>query len=605
MTTDEAVAVCCDLQVDVYGQEVLWVNEFTDTTILHKSLATFSSRVSNLLLNKHRAPSSTRSRADKVIFLEFPGGPLGFELMAQFCHHDGDIEITHSNVLLLDHAARYMGMGKPVSGIPNLLSRSEEFIGDVESWAWSDLLVALGNGQHLVGSGCNASSSHMKDLKVLSLVHGRNMKHVVASSHARHSLSRFLFEERAGVRGLIIEQMHSSNGEPKCSLKRLVHEVVERILLLETGTPSKCTSVRSSCDSRSTVTKSELTGKYWWFDDLASLNIEVIEVITRKMVKERLDQAIVSKFLCRYLMIRVLDSSRAEKIRVVEKVIILFDLLDKKRIFLKGLLSVLRVASNLRISKCCREKLERMIGFKLDQATADDLLIPAPSGTRCMYNVDLVIRLVKIFFLAGNCKFSLTSLKKVGRLMDLYASEIAADVHLKPSTFSCIVFSLPDSARESCDRIYQAINVYFEVHKEVEESQKLRICSAINYAKLSHAKLTELAQNWSFPLLARSKAKVYHNLKYKDSTNNAYRRLKIIAGYKGGNTVKELVLGKSSEKLSGTICYDLKQLNKLAGFRMKEILERTYQLKNGDVDGNKGAKGLYRVDNAMYLPKLC
>ncbi|GMI93344.1 hypothetical protein like AT3G22104 [Hibiscus trionum] len=58
---------------------------------------------------------------------------------------------------------------------------------------------------------------------------------------------------------------------------------------------------------------------------------------------------------------------------------------------------------------------------------------------------------------------------------------------------------LPDGARESHDRLFQAIDIYLEVHGGLCEAKKMRICCALNYAKLSTDALRHLARNSKFP----------------------------------------------------------------------------------------------------------
>ncbi|GMH26904.1 hypothetical protein Nepgr_028747 [Nepenthes gracilis] len=145
----------------------------------------------------------------------------------------------------------------------------------------------------------------------------------------------------------------------------------------------------------------------------------------------------------------------------------------------------------------------------LDQATLDDLLVPPPHGKKCMYNLDLIRRLTKTFFLENDHEASVLRWRKVAWLMDLYAVEIAADVFVEPSEFAAVVMALPDHARETYDKAYQSIDIYFQAHKRLFEEQKLGICYALNYAKFSPNTLKELARNPNFPLLARYKARSY------------------------------------------------------------------------------------------------
>jgi hypothetical protein len=168
-----------------------------------------------------------------------------------------------------------------------------------------------------------------------------------------------------------------------------------------------------------------------------------------------------------------------------------------------------------------------MIGIQLDKATLDNILITAlPRRSSSLYDVDLVLRLVDFFlkdkaealmvsaaaarisdssssllstrtesglstFSRADCSSSRlsmpattvssdigtpvqTALTKVGDLMDKYLVEIAADTYLRPSRFLALAESLPDSARESDDGLYRAVDIYLEVSVSAT-NQKLKL----------------------------------------------------------------------------------------------------------------------------------
>ena len=104
-----------------------------------------------------------------------------------------------------------------------------------------------------------------------------------------------------------------------------------------------------------------------------------------------------------------------------------------------------------------------MIGSQLDQATLDNLLVPSPYGINYLYDVNLVLRFLKAFLNGRSSQLSAIRLRKVASLMDLYTAEVAPDPCLKPSKFQAIAMALPDSARDSCDELYRAMDMYLEV----------------------------------------------------------------------------------------------------------------------------------------------
>lgn len=126
----------------------------------------------------------------------------------------------------------------------------------------------------------------------------------------------------------------------------------------------------------------------------------------------------------------------------------------------RGLFWVLRVVSGFGLSRDCRNGLERMIGGMLDQAKLDDLLISGHH--KCTYDVNLVIRLIRVFVNSDGA-YSVHKLKKVGKLVDKYLGEISPDQNLKISKFLGVAESLPDCARDCFDGVYRAIDIYLEV----------------------------------------------------------------------------------------------------------------------------------------------
>lgn len=376
--------------------------------LLQKILASFCIKLSNLFAN--RGENAKKNR--KVIFQDFPGGPAGFELIARFCYNNGTIEVTHSNVVILNQVANFMEMQKKVLGRPNLISQTEKFLEGIDCWTWSELLLALKHGQGL-SFGANTVSA----------------------------------------------------------IQRLIDEVIERLASPCLATPSsvssKSSSFRSSCDSKSTrSTKTSNFQRFWWFEEVSELKMDVIDMLVKEMVKEKFDHPIISKFLFYYQRVRVFRASKVTRAKVIQKVITLLSLLDKRSISIKGLFDTLRIASSLKLRKSSKVQLELLIGSQLDQAALDDLLLPTPHGkSYATYNVNLVLSFLKNFLLEGSINYKLCShrLKKVARLVDLYASEIAPDARLKPSKFVALAMVIPDSARDSYDKIYQAIEIYLQV----------------------------------------------------------------------------------------------------------------------------------------------
>ncbi|XWS19491.1 hypothetical protein CRYUN_Cryun31cG0020600 [Craigia yunnanensis] len=423
--------LCCDLEVDVNGEEVFMVDK--------RTLSSFSGRFSKLFGN---LTDDTRNL--KVVFHDFPGGAEGFELVARFCYNNGRTEITPANVVLLNCAAQFMEMESD-GPRPSLLNQTKKSLDGISFWSWSELLVALKECQDLL----SASNSSLIFDEVLDCVIGRLASPVVVSPYT---------------------------------------------------SSSENSSFLCSCDTRSSYSiRNNFSQISWWFEDLLFLNIDLIDKVIKMMMCQHFDHATISKFLFCYQKSKFLSATPTEKYKITEVIINLLSLLDRSSLSCKHLFDIFRVASGLKISKHCKSILENLIGSRLYQATIDFLLVPSPHRKDYMYDVNLVLRLVNAFCNEGSCFLSPMRLRKVASLLDSYLVEVAADSHLNPSKFAALVMLLPDSARESHDRLFQAMDIYLEVHGGLCEAQKMRICSALNYAKLSTDALRHLARNSKFP----------------------------------------------------------------------------------------------------------
>ncbi|KAK1567087.1 hypothetical protein Q3G72_007936 [Acer saccharum] len=454
------MAVCCDLEVDVNGEETFMVDK--------KIISSYSGRLSKLF-----GKSTVTKRNLKVIFNDFPGGAKNFELMSRFCYNNGRIDITPSNISLLHCAAHFMEMNKYyTSEKHNLLEQTEKSLEEINYWTWSELLTAL------------------KQCQVLLPV-------------ANFS----------------------------CLLEKFMDSLVGRVALSSETSPCASTSspdssgFRFSCDTRSTESlKNSFSRVTWWFEDLLILSPTLVEMVIKTMVSRKLDHVIISRFLFYYQKSKFYNAAADEKRKVLESVIDMLDTLDRSSVSCKSLFGVLRISMNLNISKSSRSKLESMIGYQMDQATLDNLLVPSPHGTNYLYDVNLVLRFSKAFLRGGgSSKVSLMLLRKVASLMDLYMAEVAPDPCLKPSKFLALAMALPDSARDSFNEMYRAIDMYFEVHAGLSEEEKIKICCALNYEKLSAESCIHLSQNAKFPSKSAVQALISQQFKLKNllhSTND-------------------------------------------------------------------------------------
>ncbi|XVE51205.1 hypothetical protein DITRI_Ditri02bG0021000 [Diplodiscus trichospermus] len=508
---------------------------------MQKTLSSFSGRLSKLFGDL----MDDNTRNLKVVFHDFPGGAEGFELVARFCYNKGRAEITPGNIVLLNCAAQFMEIES--DGLrPSLLNQTKMSLDGISFWSWSELLLALKDCQDLL----SVSNSSLIFDKILDCVIGRLASPTVSSPYTSSS-------DNAGF--------HCSS------------------------------DTRTSCSLRNS--SSQIS---WWFEDLLFLNIDLIEKVTKMMMCQHFDHGTISKFLFGYQRSRFPSATHTEKCEITDLIINLLSLLDRSSLSCKLLFDIFRVASSLKISKHCKSILENLIGSRLDQATIDFLLVPSPRRKGYMYDVNLVLRLVNAFCNEVSCCLSRTRLSKVASLLDSYLVEVAADSHLNPSKFAAIVMQLPDSARESHDRLFQAMDIYLEVHGGLCEADKMRICSALDYAKLSTDALRNLARNSKFS--SRIAIQAFIN------QQSQLEGRKHIETFTGSLSAEESINGK---EISDQILLDEKTNNlpwKAESQRMQcrvTELEKYCGIMHTQIGNIPRTRLSSLGNNARFLPKLC
>ncbi|KAJ0966066.1 hypothetical protein J5N97_027204 [Dioscorea zingiberensis] len=426
-----------------------------------KILSAFSGRFRNLFRN---SSESGAKETLKIVLHGLPGGAEAFELMTRFCYNNGSIQINPTNTCILHLVANFMEMTDDISSSSNLIKQTEKSLDSIPYWSWSEVLTGLKQCQDC-----------------------------------------FLASNSSGV------------------FDKILDSVVGRIVSASETSPSgfspESSALRFSCDTRSTVSTKNGCNLAWWFEDLVVLKLDTIGKAVSCMVSKKFDHASISRFLFYYLKHRYLNATSDEKRKATEIVVDLLYSLDKSCVSCRGLFGILPVSSSLNVSKLCRNRLESMIGVQIDQATLDNLLVPAPNGMNSLYDVNLILRFLK-YFLNNGEQISVSRLKKLGSLMDSYIAEVAPDHSLKPSKFVAITTALPDAARDSYDAVYQAIDMYLQVHPQLSEEEKIKVSSAINFDKLSSESCKLLTQNSKFPSRTAIQALIFQHSKLKSLLQN-------------------------------------------------------------------------------------
>ncbi|XP_021746018.1 BTB/POZ domain-containing protein At3g22104-like isoform X1 [Chenopodium quinoa] len=450
--------------MDSFGDLEIDVNGEAVFMVDKKRISSYSGRLSHLF-----GKSASTGSNFKVIFHDFPGGAETFELVARFCYNNGSIEISPTNLSFLHSAAYFMEMSRSVSGTENLIELTEKALEEISYWTWPDLLLALKQNQNLP-----------EDVKT------------------------------AGV------------------VQKCLDTLVGRLAVAAETSPCPSTSspesfgFRISCDSRSTESlKTSCSRANWWFEDLSVLNQNMIELAVKSMVSRKLDHGTIGRFLLHYQKLNFISAQSDEKCRIIEMVVNNLCSLDHWSVPFKNLMGLLRILLNLNVSKCTRSRLEGIIGLRMDEATLDNLLVPSPQGMNYLYDVNLVLRLLKSFLGGGLPKVSNDRIVRVAHLLDSYLAEVAPDPCLRPSKFIALATALPDSSRDSYDEMYHAMDMYLEVHTDLTEEETFNICSALNYEKLSAEACVHLSKNAKFPSSSTVQALISQQTKLESLLHDA------------------------------------------------------------------------------------
>ncbi|KAK4387991.1 BTB/POZ domain-containing protein [Sesamum angolense] len=388
----------------------------------------------------------------KLIFDEFPGGPEGFELILRFCYNGCRIDVSPCNVFLLHAAAEFLEIDE---------KHTMEYVESVHFWTWSELLDCLKQCQELLSF---IKSSYM--------------------------------------------------------VQEILDAVVEKISMLNISSPFafSCSDAQFSGDISTNCSRSSSFQTTNWLRDLEFLTVGLFEEVVRTMISRKLDHGMICSFLLHYQRVKFVGLLSGDlKCKIIK---VMIDALCSingcfMRFPFRHLCYMLQTCFTLEMEKQCARSLERMIGSRLDEATLDDLMFPSPSRKTCAYDVDLILRLLKIFIGESRKTPFVQRLKNVGCLIDSFLAEVAPDPHLKPSKFLALASGLPHTARESHDRICEVIDMYFEAHNNVSEEERIRVCSALDYEKLSSESLANSAKNARFPACASCAALLFLQVKLK------------------------------------------------------------------------------------------
>ncbi|KAL4377255.1 hypothetical protein GQ457_02G014590 [Hibiscus cannabinus] len=422
-----------------------------------------------------------------------PGGSDTFETAAKFCY-GVKIDLSSSTVVPLRCAAEFLEMIDEYSE-DNLVSKTERFLSQSVFKSLKESIKAL-----------KSCESVMTSAESLGLVQ-RLMDSIV---------SRASSVDPTPFGWPVNDEAIEANG---ASTQALWNGI-------ETGLRKKAVAPTNNVEA--------------WFEDLALLTLPLFKrfILTLKG-RDPSPEVIESCLMC-YAKKYIPGTSRSNRKPSTSSAAAISD--SEQRELLETIISnlplektcsstatrflfgLLRTSNILNASESSKAVLEKKIGFQLEQATLDDLLIPSYSYlNETLYDVDCIERILGYFLDGleernaagieaenqGNddniniiSSSRLPALMIVGKLIDGYLSEIASDANLKPEKFYNLAISLPDQARNFDDGLYRAVDVFLKAHPWIPEPEREKICGVLDCQKLTLEACTHAAQNERLPLRA-------------------------------------------------------------------------------------------------------
>lgn len=369
-----------------------------------------------------------------------PGGAEGFELAAKFCY-GACLEISKHNVAILRCVAEFLDMSEE-HGEDNLVFQTESYLERLGRQTFKDIVATLYSCEHLLPMA--------EDLKIVS----RCIDWAATKA--------------------VLEQDVESNHNGLIPFHDFQH------------------SPNNNFD--------------WWVNDLTILHISFYQRVLAAMKEKGLRPEGVGGALVFYAQKSLkgltkknfslwdtmgnkkknfdATTTMEHEQRILVETIVSLLPREKHAASINFLIGLLRTACMLETTLACRLDLEKRIGAQLHKATLDDLLIPSfgKYEEETLFDVDIVHRLIASFIeqqeeddfednisevydeVDGFNSPTQNPMVKVGKLLDGYLAEVAADANLNLSKFVALAELIPEFARPVEDGLYRAIDMYLKVH---------------------------------------------------------------------------------------------------------------------------------------------
>ncbi|GMJ07769.1 MACCHI-BOU 4, NAKED PINS IN YUC MUTANTS 1, ENHANCER OF PINOID [Hibiscus trionum] len=443
----------------------------TDVTItvgevkfyLHKfPLLSKSRRLQELVLK------ASEECCGDINMVDFPGGPIAFEICAKFCY-GMTVTLNAYNVVAARCAAEYLEMTEDVDR-GNLIFKIEVFLNSSIFRSWKDSIIVLQTTKSIL--------PWSENLKIV----GRCIDSVASKTSVdpANVTWSYTYNRKLSVRDKMINDGMKFR--------------------------EKFVSVPND----------------WWVEDICELDIDLYKrVLIAVKSKGRMDAAVIAEALKTYAVRWLPDSADAlvsdvhswRNKLLVETIVCLLPSDKGVGCSCSFLLKLLKLAILVGVDDSTKEDLLRRISLKLHEASVKDLLIPARPPQATSYDVEMVLSItnrymmhIQDLYVAKNetrcTDFALghESLLSVGKLIDEYLEEIACDPNLSLANIIELSRSIPEFARPVHDGLYKAIDVYLKEHPILTKAERKDLCGLMDVKKLTLDASMHAAQNERLPL---------------------------------------------------------------------------------------------------------
>ncbi|XP_074585910.1 BTB/POZ domain-containing protein At5g47800-like [Curcuma longa] len=386
---------------------------------------------------------------------DIPGGEEAFELCAKFCYGIS-INLSAHNFVPAISAAKFMRMTESVAK-GNFTTKLESFFESCILQGWKDSIVTL----QTVWRQSGWSDEHR-------------------------------------------------------IVQPCLNSVIEKILVHHSQVAWSYTYTRPGYPKKQQRTSAP---KDWWTEDVSELHLDLFRSIistlrsTKKLPAGLIGEAL-HVYACKHLPspqeIREhvqsssarTDHTLSKHRRALESIVSMIPT-EPGSVSGSFLFRLLKVANYVGASPSVKAELVRRSGRQMDEATADDLIVPSPTDPQS-HDIGTVEAVLENFLAQFRQQEEnermMVSMSKVGKTFDSYLQTIARDSTLPVSKFIQLAESLPEIARQEHNGLYQAINSYLEEHPEMSKADRKKLCRLIDCRKLSPEARANAIANEYMPL---------------------------------------------------------------------------------------------------------